>query len=99
MRDAWWTTDPATGQPVRVLAADDVAHDLEQANGRARDAERQVDVMQEAAARIRPRLRTLADQLTDSYEARVAREEIAEIAEHIRAGCPPDPTTTEEETP
>lgn len=89
MRESWWVLDPETGDPIRVVASREVTETITNATGRTRELERQVDVMKEAAARIRPRLRRLeygAD--VDAHERDTARREIGEIADHIRQGCP-----------
>lgn len=88
MRESWWVLDPETGDPVRVVVAAEVSETITNATGRTRELERQVDVMKEAAARIRPRLRRLVDRESDAHDRRTARNEIGEIADHIRQGCP-----------
>lgn len=88
MRESWWVLDPETGDPVRVVASREVAETITNATGRTRELERQVDVMKEAAARIKPRLRRLVDRESDAQDRRMARAEIGEIADHIRQGCP-----------
>lgn len=68
---------------------------VEAAQGRVDDLERVIDVMKEAAARILPRLRRLVDRDADAHDRDTARDEIRQIAEHIRRGCPiPEPTPT-----
>jgi hypothetical protein len=80
MPDAWWTTDPASGNPVRVLPADAV----ERAQHEAFDADVKVAVLQECAARLRVIARRAVTESGASGDQ--ARRDLYDAIDHMAHG-------------
>lgn len=85
LSEPWWTVDPTTGEPIKVLPADEV----EAAHVLASDADRKVDVMREAAARLSVIARDVV------VEESPQRAELMDAIDWIRSGCPTDEQTQE----
>lgn len=85
MSEPWFTVNPVTGSVEEVLPVADVRD----ARDRAEAVPRQLDVMREAAAR----LRVIARQLHPAHNDRTPLERDLRMGlAWIADGCPPDDT-------
>lgn len=78
---------PALDEAIEVVPASELAAVIDARDEQRWDAERQVDVMREAVARLRPLARRAITESGESGDQ--ARRDIYTAIEWIRQGCPP----------